>query len=203
MPCRPLASPTGHLHGMAHGGQLGRQGVDWPGDFSSRVGAVHVELRAAGRWRPAGVMLAVQHGDQGLGDIVDDGRAAGRAHRQTGSCRPCRTRWWATWPMSGRLPGAGALATGLPSRTGSKEKSVSVLLRKKPFGHDLGAEDRFHRGGHGDHLAAVVHDGHVAGAVQHRRALRRIVAHASPADCRPVAVPMSLAGSISAARLAI
>ena len=35
--------------------------------------------------------------------------------------------------LIGRLPGAGALATGLPSRTGSNEKSVSSLLRKKPF----------------------------------------------------------------------
>src|SRR5436853_1508381 len=34
---------------------------------------------------------------------------------------------------SGSLPGAGALATGLPSRTGWKEKSVSVLLSMKPL----------------------------------------------------------------------
>ena len=34
---------------------------------------------------------------------------------------------------SGCLPGAGALATGFPSRTGSKEKSVSWLSRMKPF----------------------------------------------------------------------
>ena len=35
--------------------------------------------------------------------------------------------------LMGRLPGAGALATGLPSRTGSKEKSVSSLFRKNPL----------------------------------------------------------------------
>ena len=35
--------------------------------------------------------------------------------------------------LIGRLPGAGALATGFPSRAGSKEKSVSSLLRKNPF----------------------------------------------------------------------
>src|SRR5258706_1161741 len=34
---------------------------------------------------------------------------------------------------SGRLPGAGALATGFASSTGSSEKSVRVLLRKNPF----------------------------------------------------------------------
>src|SRR6185437_12027655 len=34
---------------------------------------------------------------------------------------------------SGRLPGAGALATGFPSSTGWKEKSVSWLLRMKPL----------------------------------------------------------------------
>ncbi len=35
--------------------------------------------------------------------------------------------------LIGRLPGPGALATGLPSRSASNEKSVSSLLRKKPF----------------------------------------------------------------------
>src|SRR3954469_19067860 len=35
--------------------------------------------------------------------------------------------------LSGSLPGAGALATGKPFKTGWKEKKVKVLLSKKPL----------------------------------------------------------------------
>ena len=35
--------------------------------------------------------------------------------------------------LRGRLPAAGALATGSPSNTGCREKSVRVLLSRKPF----------------------------------------------------------------------
>jgi hypothetical protein len=103
--------------------------------------------------------------------------------------------------LIGRLPGAGALATGLPSRTASKREIGELVVEEEALGHHLRAEDEFDRGGHRDDFAAVVDHREMARAVALRRALRRIIESACFIGGSPAcAVPMSCAGSISMAR---
>ena len=66
--------------------------------------------------------------------------------------------------LRGRLPGPTRLATGSPPSSGTKEKSVSSLLSRKPCTKIAAAECRFDAAGHGDRVAGGVDDRQVAGA---------------------------------------
>ena len=102
-----------------------------PVPFSSSVAPLRLaEVRQIDR--RLRIEAPVEHGDQRLRHIGNDRRRR-RASRATSTSRPCgRTPWSAPSSCAAACPARTRLATGWPSRSGLKEKSVSSLLSRKP-----------------------------------------------------------------------
>ena len=193
------ATPDDRLH--TAGRSTSR--VSWPRPRSAvHEGGVHpilLELRrtvAAADVRQGDrcsrVQPVLQRGDQDLGDIVDDRRAAGRTgdHRRADRDRwrdrrrsrlPLRVGRPASAPSSCGGACRPAACSG-PDRTRQpdryrvpggegvlpNEKSVNWLFSRKPADHLAAAECVFHGSGHRHRVAVAVHDRHL------RRAAFRI-----------------------------
>jgi hypothetical protein len=86
--------------------------------------------------------------------------------------------------LNGRLPEAGALATGRPSMRGFEGKIRKLVVEQESSGCDLCAEAGFDRAGHGNRFAGIVHGSQMACAVLDLWALGRVIQNFASAHQR-------------------
>ncbi|CFN43426.1 Uncharacterised protein [Bordetella pertussis] len=145
---------------MAHAPQ--RRGQRFQRRAALELGFLVAAAQVGQRDRLLHVQLPIEHADQRLGHVVDDGAAAGRTQRQHGlaGAKHDHGRHRAARPLA-RLDPVGDQP---PFRIAVGGREVRHLVVEQETAHeDLAAERGLDGGRHGNHVARGIHRHQVAG----------------------------------------